>query len=56
MSDKLLEQIAHNIANIEIASDVEVRFDDATHNMLFYSLEMIAVQLKRIADKMEAGQ
>lgn len=58
MSDKILQEIADNISNIPDLSyaGVEIGFNDEAHNMLFFALENIATQLKRIADKMEAGQ
>ena len=58
MSDKILQEIADNIGNMGDVSysGLDIGFNDEAHNMLFYSLEQITVQLKRIADKMEAGQ
>ena len=59
MSDKILQEIADNINNIGGDASyygVNIGFNDEAHNMLFFALDNIAVQLKRIADKMEEGQ
>lgn len=50
-----LSAIAGEVSEIHYKK-IMICYDDETYNMIAFHLNDIATQIKRIADKMEAGQ
>ena len=55
MNDKILQEIADNIGSLPDVSysGIDIGFNTEAHNLIFYSLDELTKQVKRVADALE---